>query len=194
MGRSCVTGSSGSIDKTSVTLTEKDHDGFTVTMSELTIENSGWYLCVKGDLQMPVYLTVTEKPTTTTSSTHTYESSEEMLKSHEADLKIFLIPLALLLFIVFVTLFIWFKLKNHKQSRLESSVTMKAEAEVIYCDVKHKKKNMKRKETVKMPHTESDVDVTYSSVVTRKQTVKREHNTQDQDVTYSTVTLHHQHV
>lgn len=37
---------------------------FIVTMRELEIEDSGWYLCERGDLQMPVHLTVTERPTT----------------------------------------------------------------------------------------------------------------------------------
>lgn len=61
---SCVTGSSGSIDRTKVTIHLRDHNVFSVTMSMLTTESSGWYLCVKGDLQIPVHLTVTEKPST----------------------------------------------------------------------------------------------------------------------------------
>ncbi|XP_070697444.1 polymeric immunoglobulin receptor-like isoform X1 [Pempheris klunzingeri] len=65
LGRSCVTGSSGSIDGTGVTISEMTaHAVFTVTMSKVRMENSGWYLCFKGDFQMPVHLTVTEPPTT----------------------------------------------------------------------------------------------------------------------------------
>lgn len=37
---------------------------FIVTMSELEMEDSGWYLCVRGSLEMPVRLTVTERPIT----------------------------------------------------------------------------------------------------------------------------------
>ncbi|XP_074502133.1 uncharacterized protein LOC141773880 isoform X1 [Sebastes fasciatus] len=61
-GSSCVTTSSGSIDGTRVTISRSVPNVFTVTMSELMTESSGWYMCAKGNLQMPVYLTVTEQP------------------------------------------------------------------------------------------------------------------------------------
>ncbi|TWW78624.1 hypothetical protein D4764_11G0007450 [Takifugu flavidus] len=38
---------------------------FTVTMSGLKMEDSGWYWCSRGDLQMPVQIIVREKPSTT---------------------------------------------------------------------------------------------------------------------------------
>ncbi|XP_029305390.1 uncharacterized protein LOC115019859 isoform X4 [Cottoperca gobio] len=66
LGRSCVTGSSGSIDGTGVTISESGPGVFTVTMSGLKTESSGWYSCVKDDFQMPVHVTVTDRPTTTT--------------------------------------------------------------------------------------------------------------------------------
>ncbi|XP_041803187.1 polymeric immunoglobulin receptor-like [Chelmon rostratus] len=62
LGGSCLS-SSGSIDGTRVTINASS-SVVTVTMSELTTDSSGWYLCVHRDLQMPVHLTVTEKPTT----------------------------------------------------------------------------------------------------------------------------------
>uniref|UniRef100_A0AAQ4P119 Ig-like domain-containing protein n=1 Tax=Gasterosteus aculeatus aculeatus TaxID=481459 RepID=A0AAQ4P119_GASAC len=37
---------------------------FTVTVNELTNDDSGWYLCDSGNPQFPVRLTVTEQPTT----------------------------------------------------------------------------------------------------------------------------------
>uniref|UniRef100_I3IUX8 Immunoglobulin domain-containing protein n=1 Tax=Oreochromis niloticus TaxID=8128 RepID=I3IUX8_ORENI len=64
LGRNCVTGSSGSIDGTTVTAHMRDPNVFTVTMSGLKSENSGWYWCAEADIQIPVYLTVTEKPIT----------------------------------------------------------------------------------------------------------------------------------
>uniref|UniRef100_A0A4W6DGK5 Immunoglobulin domain-containing protein n=1 Tax=Lates calcarifer TaxID=8187 RepID=A0A4W6DGK5_LATCA len=67
LGRNCVTGSSGSIDGTTVSINSSVPNVFTVTMSGLTTQSSGWYLCVKGDFQMPVHVTVTEKPTTSNS-------------------------------------------------------------------------------------------------------------------------------
>uniref|UniRef100_A0A3P9DRD2 Ig-like domain-containing protein n=1 Tax=Maylandia zebra TaxID=106582 RepID=A0A3P9DRD2_9CICH len=64
LGRNCVTGSSGSIDGTTVTTYMSEPNVFTVTMSGLQSEDSGWYWCAKEDIQIPVYLTVTEKPIT----------------------------------------------------------------------------------------------------------------------------------
>ena len=63
LGGECVTKSSEIIDGTTVTIDESVYEVFAVTMSGLRPENSGWYLCVKGDFQMPVHLTVTDKPT-----------------------------------------------------------------------------------------------------------------------------------
>uniref|UniRef100_A0A3Q4N0D3 Immunoglobulin domain-containing protein n=1 Tax=Neolamprologus brichardi TaxID=32507 RepID=A0A3Q4N0D3_NEOBR len=64
LGRNCVTGSSGSIDGTTVTTYMSEPNVFTVTMSGLQSQDSGWYWCAKGDIQIPVYLNVTEKPIT----------------------------------------------------------------------------------------------------------------------------------
>nr|XP_046258793.1 uncharacterized protein LOC124066454 [Scatophagus argus] len=63
-GSSCVTGSSGSIDGTTVAINASISNVFTVTMSGLRTQSRGWYMCVKGDFQMPVHLTVSERPTT----------------------------------------------------------------------------------------------------------------------------------
>lgn len=60
----CATDSLQSISGTNVAFESISHDNFTVTMSGLSRESSGWYYFVKGDLQMPVHLTVTEKPST----------------------------------------------------------------------------------------------------------------------------------
>uniref|UniRef100_A0A8C2ZGM3 Ig-like domain-containing protein n=1 Tax=Cyclopterus lumpus TaxID=8103 RepID=A0A8C2ZGM3_CYCLU len=58
LGGSCVTNGTG------VTIDASVPNVFTVTMSGLKTESSGWYQCVKGDLQMPVHVTVTKPPTT----------------------------------------------------------------------------------------------------------------------------------
>uniref|UniRef100_A0A4W6DGK9 Ig-like domain-containing protein n=1 Tax=Lates calcarifer TaxID=8187 RepID=A0A4W6DGK9_LATCA len=99
LGRNCVTGSSGSIDGTTVSINSSVPNVFTVTMSGLTTQSSGWYLCVKGDFQMPVHVTVTEKPTT-------------------IDVRNPIISLSLLIFIAMVALFIWFMLRKHSKSVL----------------------------------------------------------------------------
>ncbi len=71
LGSSCVT-RVGLIDGTRVTISNV----FTVTMRGLRTESSGWYMCVKGDLQMPVHLSVTERPTT--SKYYNYKSFKYM--------------------------------------------------------------------------------------------------------------------
>ena len=58
-----MTEPSGLIDGTAVTIDRRVHNVYTVTMSGLRTESSGWYFCVQGDLQMPVHLTVYEKTT-----------------------------------------------------------------------------------------------------------------------------------
>ncbi|XP_042290151.1 polymeric immunoglobulin receptor-like [Thunnus maccoyii] len=63
LGRTCVTNQSGSIDGTAVTIDASVSNDFTVTMSKLRTESSGWYWCAAGDLQMPLHVTVNELPT-----------------------------------------------------------------------------------------------------------------------------------
>uniref|UniRef100_A0AAQ4S0P4 Ig-like domain-containing protein n=1 Tax=Gasterosteus aculeatus aculeatus TaxID=481459 RepID=A0AAQ4S0P4_GASAC len=48
----------------SVTINTNVPNVFSVTMRGLKTESSGWYLCVSGNLQFPVRLTVTEQPNT----------------------------------------------------------------------------------------------------------------------------------
>ncbi|XP_027145236.1 uncharacterized protein LOC113747869 [Larimichthys crocea] len=61
LGGSCVKEQSGSLNGARMTINAND---FTVTLSGLRTESSGWYLCTKGDLQMPVHVTVKERPST----------------------------------------------------------------------------------------------------------------------------------
>ncbi|XP_067466375.1 polymeric immunoglobulin receptor-like isoform X2 [Thunnus thynnus] len=186
LDRSCVSNQLGSIDGTNVTIvTGICNDR--VTMSGLRIESSGWYLCVKGDFQMPVHLTVNEKSTTTivtatATATATTRNTQTLCCSVATSL---IITLSLLIFIVMVALFICFLLKKHKQTKEDSSATTMAEEEVTYStvNVKHKRKrsgqavpdaiygnvdNM-RKASVQRPCAESDVNVIYTAVVTQKQ-------------------------
>lgn len=64
VGGSCVQEWQGSIDGTTVTLDRNMSSVLRVTMRALKMTNSGWYWCVKGDLQMPVHLSIREKSTT----------------------------------------------------------------------------------------------------------------------------------
>ncbi|AWP13908.1 putative CMRF35-like molecule 1 [Scophthalmus maximus] len=207
LGGVCVTGLSGSIDGTGVTIESRDPNVFTVTMSGLTTESSGWYLCVKGALQMPAHVTVTEKHATTTLATTSCLSptpDDHNPGDHSAsiDLESLVIPLTLLIFIVMVTLFIWFMLKKRKQRNSETSNTTTKE-EVTHCNVRHRRKTSeqteedvtyynvgyKKKASDRRPHAESDIEVMYSSVVTIKQQGIKREKAQDDDVTYSKLAL-----
>lgn len=64
MGSYCVTESWRSPGASRITVNSSVPDVFIVTMSGLKMEDSGWYSCERGDLQVPVRLTVTERPTT----------------------------------------------------------------------------------------------------------------------------------
>ncbi|XP_071336535.1 polymeric immunoglobulin receptor-like isoform X2 [Trachinotus anak] len=211
LGRSCVTGSSGSIDGTSVTISARDPNVFTVTMSGLTTESSGWYLCHKGDLQMPVHVTVAEKPNTTTSSTpgtHVNHTDDSLTRCSDTCVQNgFIIALSLLIVIVMMTLLFWFVFKKvNKQTEAESSATATAEDEVKYSTVKHKRKPSKSVEDVtytcvkhmKKPSHKgsdalSDVEVIYSSVV-RPAVKQQKVKVTAEDVTYSRLAQQHQYL
>ncbi|KAK9541475.1 hypothetical protein VZT92_001514 [Zoarces viviparus] len=204
LGRSCVTRSSGSIDGTGVTINASGPNVFTVTMSGLKTESSGWYQCVKGDLQMPVHVTVTVQSATSavTDSSNTLSPTPEPLNltsvfaeatpttvqggqhSDSFALTDIIIALSVLFFTVMVTLFIWFMLKRHKQTKSASSAMPEAEEEVTYSDVKHTRKTSSQRST------EKDVDVTYSSVVSMRQLNVETVEANDENVTYSTLAKH----
>lgn len=78
LGSKCVTQPTGSIDGTRVSINESVHSVFTVTMSRVTTKSSGWYLCYKGDLQVPVHLTVNE-----TFTPSKYNNSEPEIHLYE---------------------------------------------------------------------------------------------------------------
>ncbi|XP_060943613.1 uncharacterized protein LOC133020889 [Limanda limanda] len=197
LGSSCVTGLSGAIDGTSVTIDSRGLDVFHVSMSGLSTESIGWYFCVKGDLEMPVHVNVTEKPTTTTLATTISNTTGDKTKhSTSIDLKSLIITLSLLIVIVLVTSCVWFMLRKHKQNKPESSAITMAEADATYCNVKPKMKTSAKCEeevlysTVVFPSSdqrpcaETDVDVLYSSVVTIKDKRVKRAEAQDIDVSY----------
>ncbi|XP_062257248.1 uncharacterized protein LOC133966359 isoform X2 [Platichthys flesus] len=200
LGRSCVTGQSGAIDGTNVTIDSGGPDVFHVSMRGLSTGSIGWYLCVKGDLQMPVHVNVTEKLTTTTLAT-TGLSTGGQTQHSSVDLNCLIITLSLLIVIVLVTLFVWIMLRKHKQNKPESSAFTTAEADATYCNVKPKMKtSVKCEEEVlystvgfkssdQRPCAETDVDALYSSVVTTKHKRVKQAKAQDTDVSYSTLAM-----
>ncbi|XP_029525275.1 polymeric immunoglobulin receptor-like isoform X4 [Oncorhynchus nerka] len=94
MGGSCVAvGLSGALNGTCVKLVQEQREttnGYVlmVTMRGLMMENTGWYWCEKGDLQMPVHITVNQ-PTTTQSTTanQNNEGTDEMQQEKDQRLE-----------------------------------------------------------------------------------------------------------
>ncbi|TDH01351.1 hypothetical protein EPR50_G00179240 [Perca flavescens] len=184
---------SGSIDGTNVTISEGAPSVFTVTMSGLTTESSGWYWCAKGDLQMPVHVTVTERPTTisttpigTTRRLTTLSATPNHIlgdgrQSAYTHLKSLIISLSLLISTIMVALLIWFILRRHKQTKAESSATTTAEEEVTYSIVKHKTKTS----------SQAEEEETYCNVGNMRKTSPQV-EAEDKDVTYSTLAQHPQ--
>ncbi|CAB1343866.1 unnamed protein product, partial [Coregonus sp. 'balchen'] len=68
MGGDCVSGYSGTLHGTSVTLKRtsdaNNRTVLTVTMSGLKMENTDWYWCEVGELEMPVHITVSHQTAT----------------------------------------------------------------------------------------------------------------------------------
>ncbi|TSK16067.1 CMRF35-like molecule 4 [Bagarius yarrelli] len=77
IGGPCVS-TIGNISGASVQLRSTER-GFKVTMSELSVDNSGWYWCSAGDQQMPVYISVQ-------SAVPNWESNRQMAESGALDL------------------------------------------------------------------------------------------------------------
>ncbi|KAM9726621.1 polymeric immunoglobulin receptor-like isoform 1-T1 [Menidia menidia] len=166
VGGKCVTEPSGLIDETKVTI-RSDSFGSVVTMSGLRLESSGWYWCVKDVYQIPVHLTVMEKPTTTSDTvTEDRRITIDEPKSVSFDLKNPIIPLSLLILAVIVALSVWFILRC-KNAKAESVDTNKQS-------------------------THEDTDVTYSSVTISTKKREKMSNATADDVTYSNLTFQHQ--
>ncbi|XP_029690591.1 CMRF35-like molecule 9 isoform X2 [Takifugu rubripes] len=210
VGGPCVTQSQGSIDGTTVFINETLPRVFTVTMSGLKMEDSGWYWCSRGDLQMPVQIIVREKPSTTAqpetctspelvspSTTNEAEkpsTTDETEKPSTTDedapnslsgvVMIVIISLSLLIFFVILSSLIWFCIKRQKQIQEEPSAEMLdmacPEDEVIYSKMKTKP------ESSHQPLC-SENEVTYSSVRIPEQRPKP--MCSENEVTYSSVKI-----
>ncbi|XP_051816060.1 polymeric immunoglobulin receptor-like [Acanthochromis polyacanthus] len=179
LGKNCVTGSSGSIDGTRVTIDARSSKVFTVTMSELKAESSGWYWCAIGNFQMPVHVTVTEKPTTTKPPDSTGDGdTTNRQNGTSVDLKSLVIPLSLLVFFAIVAFIVWFMLR-HKKTKADSSSTEMADEEVTYSRPDKKKTS-----------SQADEEIMYSTVNKKKTSSQfarsaRSTQPQEEDVTYS---------
>uniref|UniRef100_UPI0037E8F46F uncharacterized protein n=1 Tax=Semicossyphus pulcher TaxID=241346 RepID=UPI0037E8F46F len=175
LGGSCVKEPSGSIDGTTVTINVKVSKVFSVTLSGLRTQSSGWYFCDKGDLQMPVHVTVQERLSTTalaaTRGSNTFESTHQPVNhtsvfeyeehttvqaaSHSVSfhLKSFSVRLSVLILVVLVGLFVWFIFKRRKRTTAQTSAATPPEEEVTYSNVE-----TMRETSGQRSYAESDVD------------------------------------
>ncbi|CAB1343632.1 unnamed protein product, partial [Coregonus sp. 'balchen'] len=141
MGGSCVKKSETLDAGASVKLKRISTNGkkvMIVTMSGLDRENTGWYWCAVGDLQMPVHITVNQKTiaqSTTTITTTTYIRSNLLV--------VLLIPLSLLGVVIAGTLVTWKMLRKHKDKKAKgqppntSVQSADPEQEITYSTVSH---------------------------------------------------------
>ncbi|XP_026206477.1 uncharacterized protein LOC113155939 isoform X2 [Anabas testudineus] len=161
LGGSCVMESSGSIDGTTVIINVNVPGAFTVTMRGLRTESSGWYFCVKGDLQMPVHLTVNEKqerPSTTARISTILGPGQRNYHNASIYALGFTLPLVILITVVLI---IWVLMKQFNLNVAQSSaaaVAIRDESDV-------------------------DVNVTYSPVITTSH--QAQETVKDEAVTYS---------
>ncbi|XP_063347885.1 polymeric immunoglobulin receptor-like isoform X2 [Pelmatolapia mariae] len=206
LGRNCVTGSSGSIDGAAVTAHMSKPNVFTVTMSGLRSKDSGWYWCANGDIQIPVYLHVTEKPITTTTPTktisrttrtvttittsttisttlHTVATMEQGKHStveenkHRAAFDPMILIIPLSVLILIVIVVLFiWFILRHKQRKADSSVTPVAEEEIMHSDVRPKKRRLAK----------VDTEVTYFEVKLNKKG-KRSFAESETEILYSSV-------
>ncbi|XP_029305376.1 uncharacterized protein LOC115019855 isoform X2 [Cottoperca gobio] len=213
LGSSCVTGLSGSIDGTGVTIRWRSLRVFTVTMSGLRTESSGWYSCVKVDFQMPVHVTVTDRPITTTPamtrSLTTLSTTPNTIQTGRAittaktgqdgasiDIKSLIISLSLLLSVVMMALFIWFMLRKHKKTKAESSAPttrqdLRKSSDICFVPSTHAEEEVTHCEVKHKRKTSSrdQEDATYCNVGNmRKTSVQKLCSESDVDLMYSSVT------
>uniref|UniRef100_A0A8C7UR39 Ig-like domain-containing protein n=1 Tax=Oncorhynchus mykiss TaxID=8022 RepID=A0A8C7UR39_ONCMY len=149
MGGDCVSGYSGTLHGTSVTLKRtsdaNNRTFLTVTMSGLKMENTDWYWCRVGELEMPVHITVsqqtatqrTSKMTSTTQdptpqqpsasptaepvqTDNTSQGAEgNMEEVHQRSVKVLLISLGMLVVVTAGILVTWKMWRRH--SNLENT-------------------------------------------------------------------------
>ncbi|CAL8368216.1 unnamed protein product [Gadus morhua 'NCC'] len=114
---------------------------FVVTMKDLDMESSGWYIFFQGKLNMPIHLTVAvnSKTTNTTNSTMVSSLSEVVsdkkstdvepdnepcnVASYSIDLKNLLMLLGKSLIIILVPLLIWWTFYRHAKSKHAAMTT-----------------------------------------------------------------------
>ncbi|XP_036374249.1 polymeric immunoglobulin receptor-like [Megalops cyprinoides] len=107
-GSSCVAGNSGNV---------RISDDFTVTVSGLKMQDTGWYWCAAGDLQIPVHITVTQPATAVT-------TSKELTSQNFWQPKYLLITSGMLLLGVAIVMVTWKPSQDTADEIIYSSIVL----------------------------------------------------------------------
>ncbi|XP_045069359.1 polymeric immunoglobulin receptor-like [Coregonus clupeaformis] len=175
MGGDCVS-YSGTLHGTSVTLKDislaNNRTVSTVTMSGLKMENTDWYWCEVGELEMPVHITVSQHTATQniTAITTQAEGNMEEVHPRSIDVKVLLIPWGMLVVVTAGILVTWKIWTKHKDNKAKDQTTNNSVA----------------------PFPEDDDDVTYSTVILQHKAqlkVQAKAAEPDDNVVYSSLAL-----
>ncbi|KAG7262213.1 hypothetical protein CRUP_012890 [Coryphaenoides rupestris] len=182
----------GTQDPSRVTIDGSNNGFFVVTMMDLRMESSGWYMCVYGELNMPVHLTVSKPPTTRPTTAflpHSVASSTVATFSEVASsgdttveepfqsvLMPVLISLGILLFIISVALLVWWMLHRQAKSKrtaMTGGITERSETngDMVYSTVCHasgvQNSGLHMDDMKHMPNLEAEDQVTYTDIITK---------------------------
>ncbi|CAB1343864.1 unnamed protein product [Coregonus sp. 'balchen'] len=197
MGGDCVS-YSGTLHGTSVTLKDislaNNRKVLTVTMSGLKMENTDWYWCRVGELELPVHITVSQQTatqrTTTMTSTNQAPTNQQPSASPTAepvqidntsqgaegnmedvhqrsiDVKVLLIPWGMLVVVTAGILVTWKMWTKHKDNKAKDQTTNNSVSADPEKDIIYSTVSHTR-ETAQQhaPFPEDDDDVTYSTVI-----------------------------
>ncbi|XP_036843369.1 polymeric immunoglobulin receptor-like isoform X1 [Oncorhynchus mykiss] len=202
MGGDCVSGNSGTLHGTSVTLNQtsdaNNRTVLTVTMSGLKMENTDWYWCRVGEIEMPVHITVsqqtatqrtskmtsttqdptpqqpsaspTAEPVQTDNTSQGAEGNMEEVHQRSIDVKVLLISLGMLVVVTAGILVTWKMWRRHKDNKAKDQTTNNSVD----------------------PFPEADDDVTYSTVIPQHKTQLKGQTKSaepDDNVVYSSLAL-----
>ncbi|XP_045069358.1 polymeric immunoglobulin receptor-like [Coregonus clupeaformis] len=198
MGGDCVS-YSGTLHGT-VTLKDislaNNRKVLTVTMSGLKMENTDWYCCEVGELELPVHITVsqhtatqiitaitnqaptnqqpsvspTAEPVQIDNTSQGAEGNMEDVHQRSIDVKVLLIPWGMLVVVTAGILVTWKMWTKHKDNKAKDQTTNNSVA----------------------PFPEDDDDVTYSTVIPQHKAqinVQTCHDQPDDNVVYSSLAL-----
>ncbi|XP_039531994.1 polymeric immunoglobulin receptor-like isoform X2 [Pimephales promelas] len=178
--QSCYTvGRTDTSQNSSVQISDDGRSSFTVLMTGLRLNDSGWYFCSAGNLQVSVHLTVTAVVTTDefdkNGNSNTTSISKEQQNKHYGYLEVW-IP-AVVLFLLLVTVVGLSAVKLRKKNNINNTQTTEV----------NRDGDSDAGNGVCSSPAVAENDVTYSSVTIRPKTKAFSLVSAEDEVTYSSV-------